>query len=81
VEASQAVESGDPFDGEAAPLAPRVLKVKRSRQAKGSEPGQVLRLWQRVPEGGLRTMSWASSLSATLPEAVVKDLPKRMWVD
>jgi hypothetical protein len=81
VEAAVAVESGDPFDGEAAVFVPKVLKVKRSRQAKSSEPGQVLRLWQRVPEGGLRTMSWASSLSATLPEAVVKDLPKRIRVD
>ena len=81
VEAAVAVESGDPFDGEAAVFVPKVLKVKRSRQAKSSEPGQVLRLWQRVTEGGLRTMSWASSLSATLPEAVVKDLPKRMRLD
>jgi hypothetical protein len=55
--------------------------VNRSRNVNGSEPGQVLRLWQRLPEGGLRTVSWSSSLSAPLPAEVAAALPEKMKLD
>lgn len=72
----------DPFAAApAVPAAPRVRRVNRSRHVNGSEPGQVLRLWQRLPEGGLRTVSWSSSLSAPMPAEVVSALPHKMKLD
>jgi peroxiredoxin len=81
VEVAAEAEGADPFAAEGQPAAPRVLRVKRNRQAKSGESGQVLRLWQRVPEGGLRTVSWASSLTAPFDEAIVKSLPKKLFLE
>lgn len=72
----------DPFAAPAAaPAPPRVRRVNRSRNVNGSEPGEVLRLWQRLPEGGLKTLSWSSSLAAPLPAEVASALPQKMRLD
>jgi len=82
VEEATAEGQADPFAAPpAAPAALRVRRVNRSRNVNGSEPGQVLRLWQRLPEGGLRTVSWSSSLSAPLPAEVAAALPEKMKLD